>query len=388
MDINEILERDRRVLAQTYARQPIALVEGRGAVVRDSNGKEYIDCFSGLAVLNVGHSHPKVVRAIKEQAEKIMHTSNLYAIIPQVKLGELLFEVSGGYKSFFCNSGAEANEAAIKLVRKYTKKSGIIAAKNSFHGRTITTLSATGQEKYKKDFQPMCKEFSHVQFGDINALESAINSDTAAVMLEPIQGEGGVVVPPEGYLKAVRELCDEKGLLLILDEVQTGFGRTGAMFAWRLYDVKPDIFTVAKALGGGFPMGAMLAKPEIMDAFVPGDHATTFGGNHLACAAGTAAIEAIVEEGLANRASELGAYLKKRLGELKEKHDVIKEVRGEGLMIGVELETGCSGIVEQMRENGVLINCAHDTVIRFLPPLVIEKEQLERAVEVLEEVMQ
>ena len=388
MDINEILEMDKKFLAQTYARQQVALVEGKGAVVWDSEGKEYIDCFSGLAVLNVGHSHPKVVAAIKEQAGKIMHTSNVYLIIPQVRLGELLYEVSGGYKSFFCNSGAEANEAAIKLVRKYTKKSGIIAAKNSFHGRTLTTLSATGQEKYKKDFGPMLPEFSHVEFGDISALESAIKSDTGAVLLEPIQGEGGVVVPPQGYLKAVRELCDEKGLLLILDEVQTGFGRTGAMFAWQLYGVEPDIFTLAKAIGGGFPMGAMLAKADIMDAFVPGDHAATFGGNHLACAAGAAAVEVIVEEKLADRAGELGAYLKQRLEELKARHGVIKEVRGEGLMVGVELEVECGEIVEKMREKGVLINCAHDNVIRFLPPLVIGKEELDRAVKVLDGVIQ
>lgn len=387
MNIQEILDKDRKFLAQTYARQPIALVEGKGAVVWDSDGKEYIDCFSGLAVLNVGHSHPKVVKAIEEQAKRIMHTSNIYSIIPQVRLAELLYEVSEGYKSFFCNSGAEANEAAIKLVRKYTKKSRIIAAENSFHGRTIATLSATGQEKYKKDFLPMCKEFDHVAFGDISALESAIRSDTAAVMLEPIQGEGGVVVPPEGYLKAVRELCDEKGILLVLDEVQTGFGRTGTMFAWQLFDVKPDIFTVAKALGGGFPMGAMLAKPEIMDTFEPGDHAATFGGNHLACAAGIAAVEAIVEEKLPERAKEIGEYLKQRLEELKGRHDVIKDVRGEGLMVGVELEN-CNDIVEKVRDKGVLLNCAQGTVLRFLPPLVIEKEQLDRAVEVLSEAIQ
>ena len=388
MNIEDIQDMDKKFLAQTYGRQAIALVEGKGALVWDSDGKEYIDCLSGLAVLNVGHSHPKVVGAIRAQAGKIMHSSNLYTIIPQVKLAELLFEVSGGYKSFFCNSGAEANEAAIKLTRKYTKKSGIIACKNSFHGRTITTLSATGQERYKVDFQPMCKEFKHVPFGDVGALEDAINSDTAAVMLEPIQGEGGVIVPPDGYLKSVRELCDEKELLLILDEVQTGFGRTGAMFAWQLYGVEPDIFTLAKAIGGGFPMGAMLAKPEIMDAFVPGDHAATFGGNHLACTAGIAVVEVIVEEKLADRAGELGAYLKERLGELKKKHDIIKEVRGEGLMIGVELEVGCSEIVGRMRDKGMLINCAHDNVIRFLPPLVIEKEELDRAVEALDEVIQ
>ncbi len=383
----DIAEKERRFLAQTYGRQPIALVKGKGAVVWDSDGKEYIDCFSGLAVLNVGHSHPKVVKAIEGQVREIMHTSNLYSIIPQVELAELLYDVSGGYKSFFCNSGAEANEAAIKLVRKYTGKSRIIAAENSFHGRTLATLSATGQEKYKKDFQPMCREFTHVPFGDIGALKSAIDDKTAAVMLEPIQGEGGIVMPPEGYLKSVRALCDEKGVLMILDEVQTGFGRTGAMFAWQFFGVEPDIFTVAKAMGGGFPLGAMLARPEIMDAFEPGDHASTFGGNHLACAAGRAAVSAIVEEGLVERAEELGEHLKLRLEELKGQHDVIKDVRGAGLMVGIELEIECKDIVDEVRERGVLINCAHDTVLRFLPPLVIEKEQLNRAVDVLDEVL-
>jgi acetylornithine/N-succinyldiaminopimelate aminotransferase len=388
MKIEEALEKDKKFLAQTYGRQSIAFVKGRGALVWDSEGKEYIDCLAGLAVLNVGHSHPKVVAAIREQAGRIMHTSNLYTIIPQVRFAELLFDVSDGYKSFFCNSGAEANEAAIKLVRKHAGKSGIIAATNSFHGRTITTLSATGQEKYKLDFEPMCKEFKHVPYGDVSALEGAITSETAAVMLEPIQGEGGVVVPPDGYLKAVRKLCDKKGLLLVFDEVQTGFGRTGAMFAWQHFDVRPDIFTLAKGIGGGFPMGAMLATPKIMDAFVPGDHAATFGGNHLACAAGLAAVNAIVEEGLAERAGELGAYLKERLEKLKERHDIIKEVRGEGLMVGVELETGCSDIVEKMQEKGVLLNCAHENVIRFLPPLVIEREQLDIAVDLLDSVLE
>lgn len=387
MDIDELLEKEEKFLAPTYARQPIALVKGRGAVVWDSLGNEYIDCFSGLAVLNVGHSHPRVVKAIEEQANSIMHSSNVYSIIPQVRLAGLLYEVSGGYKSFFCNSGAEANEAAIKLARKCKKLTGIISAKNSFHGRTLLTLSATGQEKYKRDFRPMCEGFSHVPYGDIDALESKIKGDTAAVMLEPIMGEGGVIMPPVGYFKAVRELCDEKGVLLILDEVQTGFGRIGEMFGWQLFDIKPDIFTVAKGIGGGFPLGAMLAKPEVMDAFSPGDHASTFGGNHLACAAGHAAVSVLIEEKLPARAKELGKYLRQRLLELKERHDIIKEVRGEGLMIGIELTCGCKNIVDEVRKRGVLINCAHDNVLRFLPPLVIKKEQLKRAVEVLDLVL-
>ncbi len=382
-----VLEKDKKYLAQTYRKQPIALVEGRGAIVKDSNGKKYIDCFSGLAVLNMGHSHPRVLKAINEQAKKLMHTSNLYYILPQIELAELLYKLSGGYKSFFCNSGAEANEAAIKLVRKYTGRSEIIAAKNSFHGRTILTLSATGQEKYKKGFGPLCRGFLHVEFGNIEELRNAISEKTAAVLLEPIQGEGGIVVPRKDYLKEVRELCDENRILLVLDEVQTGFGRVGEIFAWKLFKAKPDIFTVAKALGGGFPIGAMLAKPGIMDAFQKGDHASTFGGNHLACAAAKAAVEAIQEEKLSQRAKKLGSYFKARLEKLKEKHEVIKEVRGCGLMIGVELSIECADVVESARGKGVLLNCTHDKVVRFLPPLVIEREELDKVVAIFDSVL-
>jgi acetylornithine/N-succinyldiaminopimelate aminotransferase len=387
MEFEEIQEKDRRYLAQVYKRQPIALVEGRGAVVKDSEGREYIDCFSGLAVLNVGHSHPKVVEAVKKQAERMMHTSNVYHITPQVELAELLYRVSGGYQSFICNSGTEANEAAIKLVRRYTGKTEIIAAENSFHGRTLGSLSATGQEKYKKPFEPLLEGFKHVKFGSAEEIEDAVTENTAAVLLEPIQGEGGVVVPPEDYLKEVKDICSAREILLVLDEVQTGFGRVGEMFAFKLFGVMPDIFTVAKALGGGFPIGAMLAKPEIMQAFKTGDHAATFGGNHLACAAAKATVEVILEERLVERSRELGGYLKKRLQELKSRHK-IKDIRGYGLMVGVELEKECFGVVDEARERGVLLNCTHDNVVRFLPPLTIEKEQLDRAVDVLDEVME
>ncbi|NOZ76795.1 MAG: acetylornithine transaminase [Euryarchaeota archaeon] len=375
-------------VANTYARQPIALVKGRGAVVWDSEGREYIDCFSGLAVLNTGHSHPRVVEAICRQAGEIMHTSNVYRILPQEELAELLFEVSGGYKSFFCNSGAEANEAAIKLARKHTGRPGVIAAKNSFHGRTLATLAATGQEKYKRDFQPLPREFTHVEYGDLDALEAAVTGETGAVLLEPIQGEGGVVVPPDGYLEGVRQLCDEKGILLILDEVQTGFGRTGTMFAWQGLGVEPDIFTVAKAIAGGFPMGAMLARPGVMDSFAPGDHASTFGGNHLACAAARAAVEVLIEERLAERARDLGRYFIDALEGLKARHRVVREVRGRGLMIGMELTVPGQNLVDAAREEGVLINCTHDTVLRFLPPLVIERAQLDRVVAVLDRILE
>ncbi|MFQ6136527.1 MAG: aspartate aminotransferase family protein [Candidatus Hydrothermarchaeales archaeon] len=386
MRSDEMVEVERRYIADTYGRQPIALVEGRGALVRDSDGKEYIDCFAGLAVLNVGHSHPKVVKAICDQAEKIMHTSNLYYILPQLELAKLLFEVSGGFKSFFCNSGAEANEAAIKLVRKYTGKSEIIAAKNSFHGRTILTLSATGQERYKKGFEPLCREFKHVKFDDVGEIQENITSDTAAIFLEPIQGEGGVVVPKDGYLKEVRKLCDGHDILFVLDEVQTGFGRVGEMFAWQLFDAKPDIFAVAKAMAGGFPMGAMLARPEIMDAFERGDHASTFGGTHIACAAAKASIEALLEENLIERSRDLGRYFMAELVKLKDEYGFIKDVRGKGLMIGMELDFEGSDIVDKVRRKGVLINCTSENVLRFLPPLVIEKEQLRRVVGVLDEV--
>lgn len=381
----DLFEKEKRYIASCYARQPIALVKGEGAVVWDSEGKEYIDCFSGLAVLNMGHCHPRVVEAIKQQASKIMHTSNIYYIPTQIKLAEELYRLTEGYKSFFCNSGAEANEAAIKLVRKYTGKNEIICAKNSFHGRTLATLSATGQEKYKRGFEPLLAEFKHVNFGDADEVAEAITDNTAAVLLEPIQGEGGVVVPSEDYLTRIRDICDRNDILMVLDEVQTGLGRTGELFAWQLYGVKPDIFTLAKALGGGFPIGAMLAKEEVMEAFRAGDHASTFGGSHLACAAAKAALETIIEEDLPGRAKELGSYVMAKLEELKKEKPVIKEIRGKGLMIGIELEKKCFEAVERARKNGLLINCTADKVLRLLPPLVIEKEQLDRAIQILGE---
>jgi acetylornithine/N-succinyldiaminopimelate aminotransferase len=383
----DLFEKEKSYVASCYTRQPIALVKGRGAVVWDSEGREYIDCFSGLAVLNTGHCHPRVVEAIKNQASRIMHTSNIYYVAPQVELAERLYRVTGGYKSFFCNSGAEANEAAIKLARKYTGKKEIICAENSFHGRTLATLSATGQDKYKHGFGPLIPEFIHVKYGDAEEIEGSITDDTAAVLLEPIQGEGGVVVPPDDYLRRVREICDREGVLLILDEVQTGMGRTGELFAWQLYGARPDVFTLAKALGGGFPIGAMLARGEVMDAFKPGDHASTFGGNHLACAAAKASLETIIEEDLPRRAGELGAHALGRLQDLRESNTVIKEIRGKGLMIGIELEKECAGVVERARERGLLINCTADRVVRLLPPLVIQRKQLDRAIEILGEAL-
>jgi acetylornithine/N-succinyldiaminopimelate aminotransferase len=388
MDFSELVELERRCVAPTYSRLPVALVEGRGAVVRDIEGREYIDCIAGIAVLNVGHAHPKVLRALKEQAARLMHISNLYYTPPQVELASKLCELSGGYMSFFCNSGTEAVEAAIKLVRKHTGKREIIAAKNSFHGRTLGSLSATGQEVYRRAFEPLVPGFKHVEYGSIEALRRAVSRNTAAVLLEPIQGEAGVVVPPESYLREVRELCDERGILLVLDEVQTGIARTGELFAWQGFGAEPDIFTLAKALGGGFPIGAMLARQEVMRSFERGDHASTFGGNPLACAVAKAVLEVVEEEKLAERARELGAYLMARLRELKERHEVIKEVRGRGLLIGVELSTDCSQVVLEGLKHGLLLNCVHGKVLRFAPPLVIEKPQLEQVCERLSGILE
>ena len=374
---------EKRLIAGTYARQPLLILKGRGAIVEDDRGRKYIDCFSGIAVNNVGHCHPKVVEAIQRQAETLIHTSNLYYTEPQLRLAGLLHKVSGGYQSFFCNSGAEANEAAIKLVRKFTGKSEIIAAENSFHGRTLATLSATGQDKYKKAFKPLPVGFKHVPFGDAGAIKKRVSEKTAAVLLEPIQGEGGVMVPPEGYLKEVAEICGEEGILLVLDEVQTGFGRTGEMFAWQGVGVKPDIFTLAKALGGGIPIGAMLAKKEVMAAFKPGDHASTFGGNPVTTAAAAAAIEVILKEGLVKRSRDMGRYLIQGLRRLKKTYPFISEVRGRGLMIGLELNRPCQVLVDRAREKGLLLNCTHGNVLRFTPPLVIEKEQIDTILEIL-----
>ncbi|RMF90072.1 MAG: acetylornithine transaminase [Methanobacteriota archaeon] len=384
--MEDFIEEERRLIAHTYLRQPIMIKEASGAEVKDVHGKTYIDFFSGIAVNNVGHCHPAVVEAIKKQAERLIHTSNIYYTEPQLKLARLLNDISGGYRSFFCNSGAEANEAAIKLARKHTGKSNIITAENSFHGRTLATLAATGQERYRQGFDPLPEGFSHVPFGDAEAVEEAITEETAAVMIEPIQGEGGVVVPPEDYLRKVAATCEKRGVLLILDEVQTGFGRTGDVFAWQGYGVEPDIFTVAKALGGGMPIGAMLARPEVMDSFGPGDHASTFGGNPVACAAAAASVEVILREGLAERARELGRYLIQRLEELQERHPSIREVRGRGLMIGVELDSPCQEVVDRAREKGLLLNCVHEKTLRLAPPLIIDRPLIDEAVQTLDEI--
>lgn len=393
MDTRELMELGNKVLCPTYGRFPIVLVKGEGCKVWDSDGKVYYDFVSGLAVNNLGHCHPRVVEAIRRQAGELIHVSNLYHIKPQIELARILTEQSFADRAFFCNSGAEANEAAIKLARKYAhdkfggSKYEIITMNMSFHGRTMATISATGQEKFHKGFEPLVPGFKHVPFNDIAAVERAITAETCAVMLEPIQGEGGVNVPSEDYLPGLRRVCDEKGLLLIFDEVQTGLGRTGSLFCYQDYGVSPDIMTLAKSLAGGTAMGAMLATEEVAASFGPGTHASTFGGNPLAAAAGVAAVTSIIEENMLDNCREVGAYIMGELEGLKKKYPFIKQVRGRGLLIGMELEFEGAEIVKKCMERGFLINCTVGNVLRLLPPLVVGMEEANLVLRCLDEVL-
>jgi predicted acetylornithine/succinylornithine family transaminase len=379
-------------IAHTYNRYPLLLVRGKGTRVWDLDGKEYLDFFAGLAVCNLGHCHPKVVKAIQDQAEKLIHVSNLYYIEPQIQLASLLCKHSFAGKVFFCNSGAEANEGALKLARKYAKEKigedryEVITMENSFHGRTLATLTATAQKKYHKGYGPLMPGFKYVPFNDLKAVREAIGPKACAVLLEPIQGEGGVNIPSEGYLKGLREICDEKGILLILDEVQVGMGRTGKLFAYEHEDMKPDLLTVAKSLAGGVPIGALLIRDEIAKSFEPGDHASTFGGNPLATAAGVAALSAILEEGMLDHCQRVGEYFLSRLEEIKKKFPFVQEVRGRGLILGMELKIEGAEIVKKMMKKGFLINCTAGNVLRFLPPLIVTEEEVDRMISALEEV--
>ncbi len=388
----EIMDLTERYVASTYRRFPVAFVRGRGARLWDADGREYLDFVSGLAVCNLGHCHPAVVDAIREQAATLIHTSNLYHIAPQAELARLLCENSFADRVFFCNSGAEANEAAIKLARKYFSSRGenrfqIISMERSFHGRTMAAMAATGQEKIREGFEPLLERFVYVPFNDVAAVREAICGETAAVLVEPIQGEGGVNLPEPGYLKELRALCDEAGILLILDEVQVGLGRTGTLFAYENYDVTPDIMTLAKALAGGVPIGAMLATAEVAEAFSPGSHASTFGGNFLATAAGIAALRTTVEDGVLDNCRSVGSYLVERLNGLKGKYPFVKEVRGRGLIVGMDLAIPGAGIVERCFEKGLLINCTGETVLRFLPPLIITEADVDEMVTLLDGVL-
>ena len=394
MNTQEIIAMGDQYLMRCVGRTPIAPVRGEGAIMWDADGKQYLDFVSGIAVNSFGHCHPEIVEAINRQAAKLVHCSNLYYIEPQVQLAKLLAENTGMDKAFFGNSGAEANEAAIKLARKYAKvkhgahKIEIITAWESFHGRTLATITATGQPKYQQGFEPLPAGFKYVPFNDLEAMEKAISPDTCAVLLEPVQGEGGVNVATRHYLEGVKMLCEENGALLIFDEIQCGMGRTGRFLACQHYDLKPDIVTLAKALGGGFPIGAALAVDEVAGIFQPGDHASTFGGNPLACAAGLAAVELLISGGVVGNAAAVGAYMCDLLRELAAKHDYVKEVRGMGLLLGMELNIEGQDIVNSCRDKGLLINCTNGNVLRFIPPLTITRADADRAIGILAEIME
>jgi len=374
----------------TYNRFPVVFIKGRGAKLFDSDNREYLDFVAGIAACNLGHCHPKVTVAFQKQAQRLVHISNLYHNEPQIKLAKLLVENSFADKVFFCNSGAEANEAAIKLVRKYAKEKlkgnrfEIITMEKSFHGRTMATITATGQEKVQKGFEPLLPGFKYAPFNNIDAVKKAINKKTAAVMVEPIQGEGGVNIPDNDYLKKLRRLCNDEGILLVFDEVQTGMGRTGRLFAYEHYNIEPDIMTLAKALGNGVAIGAMLARDSVAEVFTPGSHATTFGGNPLACSAAVAALETIMEDGIMfEDCVRMGDYLIKGLKELKKEYSFIKEIRGKGLLIGMDLTIDGKDIVMESLRDGLLINCTMDKILRFLPPLIVTKEEIDSMLEIL-----
>jgi acetylornithine/N-succinyldiaminopimelate aminotransferase len=386
MKNKEIIDDYPNYIINTYTRQPIAISHGKGVKVWDNDDNEYIDFFAGIAVSNLGHSHPNILNALKKQSEKIIHCSNIYYNENQLVLAKLLNKLIPNTRVFYANSGAEANEGAIKLARKYTGKTEIISTKNSFHGRTLTTITATGQPKYSEPFKPLPAGFKHVTFGEINELKDAISGKTAAVLLELVQGEGGVVVSDGNYFKEVEKICKENNVLLILDEVQTGFGRCGKMFASEIFSLKPDITTVAKAIAGGFPMGAIIANEKVAKGFEPGDHGATFGGSPLACALAIASIETIINDNLLENSEKLGKYFKDQLLKLKDKYSFIKIVRGYGLMIGIELDIKCSDIVDKAREKGFLINCTADKVIRLVPPLIIKKKEIDLLIDALDEI--
>ena len=384
MSQEEVFEKEKRYMMPVYKRPRIVIESGKGAKVTDYTGKEYIDCVAGIAVNAVGYSHPVVLKALKEQAEKLMHISNLYYTEPQVILAEKLSAISGMAKSFFCNSGAESVEAALKLAIKTTGKRKFIATEGSFHGRTIGSLSATFETRLRGVFEPLLvRDVKFVRYNDAAAIGAVIDKDTAAVILEPIQGESGVIVPSDGYLKAVRDICDDKGVLFILDEIQTGFGRTGKWFCKDHEGVEPDIMTLAKAMGAGFPIGAMLAKEGI--EFETSEHGSTFGGNPLACATALASINVIEAEKLVARSKELGEYFMDAVG--IGSNPIVKELRGKGLMIAIELTKPCAEIVVDALERGILINCTSNNVIRLVPPLVISKEELDEVISVLREII-
>ena len=389
----DITERAERFIAKTYKRFPIVFSTGRGCTLYDSKGRSFTDFVAGIAVCNLGHAHPEISRTLAAQAQRLWHVSNLYYTIPQVELADWLVKKSFADRVFFCNSGAEANEAAIKLARKYFHVRGenhrfrIITMEQSFHGRTMATLSATGQEKIKKGFDPVLEGFDFVPFKDTAALGSKIGPDVCAVMLEPVQGEGGVRCPDADYLTVVRKICDENGALLIFDEIQTGMGRTGKLFAYQNFGVEPDIMTLAKALANGLPIGAMLAKEPVAEAFGPGAHATTFGGSPIVTATALEVCKILVEGKVVEQGQERALYFRNKLLELKQRHDCIADVRGLGMLLGMKLKFNAESIVNQCLQRGFLINCIQENILRFVPPLIIKKEEIDALVECLDEIL-
>jgi acetylornithine/N-succinyldiaminopimelate aminotransferase len=390
MITSDILADSHKYIMNTYSRQPLVLVKGRGVKVFDSDGREYLDFVSGVAVNNLGHCHPRVVVAIQKQAQRLMHVSNHFHNEPQINLAKALVTNSFAEKVFFCNSGTEAIEAAIKLARRYSRevlkqdRYEIITMRGSFHGRTMGAMTATAQEKFQKGFEPVVPGFRYVPFNDIPAVEHAVNEHTCAILVEPVQGEGGVNVPSAGYLKALREICDKNNILLMLDEIQTGMGRTGKLFGYEHDGITPDVAAIAKGLGGGMPIGAIISTDKAAQGLTPGTHGSTFGGNPLACAAALASLETLLEDNIIIQAVEQnGRHFMKRLEQLKDKHSFIKVVRGKGLLIGMELDVPGKDIVSACLKEGFLINCTMDTVLRFMPPLIITMEEIDQLVDAL-----
>ena len=388
---NDWMQRADKVVMNTYGRQPLVLVKGEGCRVWDDTGKEYLDCLAGLAVVNLGHAHPEVARAAAAQLTQLVHVSNIYYTTPMVELAEALVRLSFADRVFFANSGAEVNEGAIKLVRRYSRerfgagRHRIICMENSFHGRTLGALSATGQSKFWQGFDPLLPGFIFVPFNDLDAVANAIDDTVCAVMLEPIQGEGGVCLPSPDYLKGLRQLCNDKGLLLILDEIQTGLGRTGKLFAQENFGITPDVMTLAKALANGLPMGALLATAEVASAFVPGTHASTFGAGPVIAAAAKTSLDLLSAPEFLAGVRERGLWLEKGLLALQAELSVIKEVRGLGLMWGMELTQEGTPMVAACRERGLLVNCTQGNVLRLLPPLVITPRELDAALAILKD---
>ena len=393
MIATEIQENAAQYLMNTYARLPLTLERGQGCLVYDAEGREYLDCVAGIAVNILGHAHPDIVEAITRQARQLIHTSNLYFTEPQTQLAERLVTHSFADKVFFCNSGTEANEAAIKLARRYSQKvfgperHEILTMLNSFHGRTLASLTATGQPALQEGFGPLVPGFRYVPFNDLETLEANLTPKTAAIMLEPIQAEAGVVVPDVDYLKDLRKLCTERHILLIFDEVQTGMGRTGTLFAYEQFGIQPDIMTLAKGLGGGVPIGACVATATVAAAFEPGTHASTFGGNPLACAAALKVLDLLIDGGKLEQGRLAGEYLRKGLATLSKQFSCIRESRGMGLLQGLELSIDGTPLVMECLKQRVIINCTIGRVLRFVPPFIIRNTQIDRLLNVLSDVL-